>query len=492
MATVTTQRRPPTISEQLLIGGALSAGEGEPLRVLDPATETEIARVAGASPAQVQAALAAARAAADDGRWGSVAPAERSRALHRFADAFEARADELVATVIAEVGTPVSLAESVQVGSALVHLRSYADLAGRDLERDLGPADGPPSHSALAWRPAGVAVGITAYNYPLMLAASKVGAALAAGCTTVLLPSPKTPLSSLLLGELALEAELPAGALNVLAGGPEVGALLTGDARVDRVSFTGSVAVGQAIMRQCADNVTGVVLELGGKSPDIVLPDFELSEENVLGIHARYLRNAGQGCASPTRILVPGDLAERFIEVTRRVFPTVGVGDPWDPSTIVGPLISAEHRDRVEGFVDRAVAGGGRVLAGGGRPDGRGWFVNPTLIGDVAPSAEIAQEEIFGPVGVLLAYRDLEHAIEIANGTRFGLAAYVHGDERTARELAPRLRAGTVYINGGGGLRPDAPFGGFGASGIGREWGEHGIREFLEPQHIQWRTADGG
>ena len=492
MATVIPQRRRPLIRERLLIDGRLSPGEGPPIVVLNPATEEEIARIGSASAQQVEAALAAARRAAEDARWSGLTPAERSRALHRFVDAFEARIEELVATVIAEVGTPLWLAESLQVRSALVHFRHYADLAARDHVHDLGPATDPPSHSELAWRAAGVVVGITAYNYPLMLAASKLGAALAAGCTTVLLPSAQTPLSSLALAEIALDAELPPGVVNVLVGGPEVGAALTSDPRVDRVSFTGSVGVGQAIMRQCAEHVTGVVLELGGKSPDMVLPGFALDEESVLGIHTRYLRNAGQGCASPTRILVPEQAYDEFVELTRRVFPTVGVGDPWDPNTIVGPLISTAHRARVEGFIERALAGGGRILAGGGRPERGGWFVNPALIGDVAPGDEIAQEEIFGPVGVLLRYRDLDHAVQIANATKFGLAAYIHGDQELARQLAPRLRAGTVYINGGGGLRPDAPFGGWGASGIGREWGKHGIREFLEPQHIQWRTADAG
>jgi aldehyde dehydrogenase (NAD+)/betaine-aldehyde dehydrogenase len=489
MSTIAPQRRAPVVTEHLLIGGERVAGEGAPISVFDPATEAEVAKVAGASVAQADAAVLAARQASDTGPWPTLSPAERSAALHRFADAFEARIEDLVATVVTEVGTPISLGESLQVRSALIHLRRYAELAARDLTRDLGPDSDPPSHSVVAYRPAGVVVGITAYNYPLMLAASKIGAAMAAGCTTVLLPSPRTPLTSLMLGEMALEAELPPGVLNVLVGGPDVGAALTSRRDVDRVSFTGSVEIGQAIMRQCVEHVTGIVLELGGKSPDIVLPDFELTDESVLGIHSRYLRNAGQGCASPTRILVHEDGRDEFLEITRRVFATVGVGDPWDTGTIVGPLIRPEHRARVEGFVERACAAGGRVLAGGGRPDRPGWFVNPTLVGDVAPDAEIAQEEIFGPVGVLLTYRDVDEAVAIANNSKFGLAAYIHGDESTARALAPRLRAGSVYINGGGGLRPDAPFGGWGASGIGREWGEDGIREFLEPQHIQWRTA---
>jgi aldehyde dehydrogenase (NAD+) len=487
----TTAHTAPAVLEHLLIDGRRVEGAGEAVVVVNPATEEHVATVAAASLAQVDAAVTAARRAADEGPWPALAPAERSAALHRFCDAFEARVPDLLATVVTEVGTPVQIAEPLQIGSALAHFRHYAELAGRDLTRDLGPDASPPSHSQLAYRPAGVAVGVTAYNYPLMLAASKIGAALAAGCTTVLLPSPRTPLTALVLGELALEAELPRGVLNVIVGGPEVGVASTRRADVDRVSFTGSVEVGQAIMRQCVDHVTGVVLELGGKSPAIVLPAMPLDEAHVSQIHLRYMRNAGQGCASPTRILVPADRLDEFVEVSRRVFAAVPVGDPWDPATVVGPLIGPGHRDRVEGLVERAVAGGASILAGGGRPDlERGWFVNPALVGDVAPGAEIAQEEVFGPVAVLFGYRDLDHAVELANATRFGLAGYVHGpDLDEARAVAGRLRAGSVYINGGGGIRPDAPFGGWGASGIGREWGAEGVREYLEPQHIQWRTA---
>jgi aldehyde dehydrogenase (NAD+)/betaine-aldehyde dehydrogenase len=488
---VTTSRRAPTVLEDLVIDGARVLGEGPGVDIVDPATGALLGTIAQATVAQAEAALAAARRAADEGPWPALAPAERSAALHRFCDAFEARTDELVATIVAEVGTPLQLAEPLQVGSALTHLRHYADLAARDLSRDLGPADGPPSHSEVVYRPAGVAVGITAYNYPLMLAASKIGAAMAAGCTTVLLPSPRTPLTALMLGELAVEAGLPPGVLNVVVGGPEIGALLTRSPDVDRVSFTGSVEVGQAIMSQCVDHVTGVVLELGGKSPAIVLPDAELTEELVAQIHLRYMRNAGQGCASPTRILVHDSVYDRFLELSREVYAKVPIGDPWDPATVIGPLIRPEHRERVEGFVARAVQGGGSVLAGGGRPQGLGdgFFMNAALVGDIAPDAEICQEELFGPVAVLLRYGDLDEAVAIANGTRFGLAAYVYGDVEDAKALAARLRAGSVYINGGGGIRPDAPFGGWKASSIGREWGADGIREFLEPQHIQWRTA---
>lgn len=481
----------PTVIEHLIIDGEHVEGRGMEIKVFNPATEDVIATIPGASLEQVDLAVAAARRAFDGGPWPRLSPAERSALLHRFCDAFERRVPELIATVVTEVGTPIQIADPLQVGSALVHFRNYARLAARDLTQDLGPDAMPPSHSELAYRPAGVAVGVTAYNFPLMLAASKIGAALAAGCTTVLLPSPRTPLTALIIGELALEAGMPPGVVNVIVGGPEIGVAATHRGDVDRVSFTGSVGVGQAIMRQAVDHVTHVVLELGGKSPAIVLPSLELDLDAVAQLHLRYMRNAGQGCASPTRILVPEEKMEQFLELSRQVFATVPVGDPWDPETVVGPLIRPEHRERVEGFVERALATGGTVLAGGGRPDlDRGWFMNPVLVGDVAWDAEIAQEELFGPVSVLFGYRDLDEAVELANSTRFGLAAYILGpDLDEARALAGRLRAGSVYINGGGGIRPDAPFGGWGASSIGREWGAEGIREYLEPQHIQWRTA---
>ena len=489
MATMT-QSRVPTLPDNLLIAGKLVRGDGEPLHVVNPATEEALGEVPTATPAQVDAAVAAAREASDSGPWPRMSPAERSTALHRFCDAFERRAQELLATIVSEVGTPVQLAAPLQIDSALRHFRNYAGLAARDLTRDLGPDTMPPSHSIVTYKPAGVAVGVTAYNYPLMLAASKIGAALAAGCTAALLPSPRTPFSSLILGELAVEAELPSGVLNVLVGGPATGVALTSRADVDRVSFTGSVEVGKAIMSQCVEHVTGVVLELGGKSPAVVLPSMPLDEEHVSLIHLRYMRNAGQGCASPTRILVPDERLDEFVEVSRRVFEAVPVGDPWDPATVVGPLIREDHRRRVEGFVERALAEGGTVLAGGGRPPlEAGYFVNPALVGNVSPESEIAQEEIFGPIATLFSYRDLDDAIRLANRSKFGLAAYIYGDDLDeARTLAGRIRAGTVYINGGGGIRPDAPFGGWGASGIGREWGAEGIREFLEPQHIQWST----
>ena len=229
-----------------------------------------------------------------------------------------------------------------------------------------------------------------------------------------------------------------------------------------------------------------MVLELGGKSAGIVLPGADLIKV-AMPLHCRYLRNAGQGCQSPTRLLVPANQLDEFISVSRDAYEKIQVGDPWDPDTVAGPLISEAHRARVEGYVTRSLEGGARVLAGGGRPDiARGWYMNATLIGDVTNDSEIARNELFGPVAVVMPYSDIDEAIEIANASELGLAASIHGPLDLAKQVAQRLEVGTVYINGGGQLRVDAVMGGWKDSGIGKEWGEDGIKEFLNVQHIQW------
>jgi aldehyde dehydrogenase (NAD+)/betaine-aldehyde dehydrogenase len=377
------------------------------------------------------------------------------------------------------------------VGLPIQVLRVYSELARKDRTEYLGPNfDGIPSDSLVAYQPVGVVGVLTAYNYPILLALRTIGGALAAGCTVVVVPSPKAPLTTLMLARAAEDAGLPPGVVNVVVGGPEVGRRVSIHPGVDKVAFTGSRGVGRMIMEQAASGIKGVTLELGGKSPLIILPGFDVRPV-VRRLHTRYLLNAGQGCAAPTRILVPRDYLEGFAELSREAFARIKVGDPWNPKTIVGPLIRPDHRARVEGEVEKALESGGKVLAGGGRPDvERGWFMNPVLIGGVDNRARIAQEELFGPVGVVIAYDDLEDAIRTANDVAYGLAADVYTPSvKTGMEVARRLRAGSVYINGGGAFRPDAPFGGFKGSGFGREYGEWGVREFLQPQHIQWTLS---
>ncbi|HVD63755.1 MAG TPA: aldehyde dehydrogenase family protein [Lapillicoccus sp.] len=473
----------------LLIGGEMKQPDGDTWEVFNPATEAVIATVGGASTDQVDAAVSAARAAFP--MWSALSGEERSRHIHRFADVLEAAADRLLPSIVNEVGTPVSLAEYLQVKMAVQeHLRWAADAANLDRTVHLGGYDKPaPTESDVVHQPVGVVAAITGYNYPLNLAVFKFGAALAAGCTVVLLPSPRTPLTTLLLGDLIQEAGLPPAVMNVVIGGPDVGERLTTHPGVDRVSFTGSDAVGSKIMSQAAQNLVGVTLELGGKSPSLVMPDVDV-QQIAVEMHLRWSRNGGQGCAALARLLVHQSRYDEFLEAGAAAFDQMKVGDPWDPATNVGPMIRPDHRARVLGFIDDSVAAGGRKLLEVTKPlPEKGWFVNPVLLGNLPPDARAVQQEIFGPVAVILPFKDTEEAIRLANDTAYGLAANVWcNDPAEARRIAEQIRAGTVWINGGGAMRPDAPFGGYGRSGVGRELGEWGMREYLEVKHIQWRV----
>jgi acyl-CoA reductase-like NAD-dependent aldehyde dehydrogenase len=473
----------------LLIGGTPTQPEGETWEVVNPATEEVIATVGGASSRQVDQAVAAARRAFP--AWAALSGEERSRHIHRFADALEKAADRLLPSIVNEVGTPVSLADYLQVKMAVAeHLRWAAEAAKTDRTIHLGGFDKPaPTLSDVVHEPVGVVAAITGYNYPLNLAIFKFGAALAAGCTVVLLPSPRTPLTTLFLGDLIQEAGLPAGVMNVIVGGADVGVQLSSHPGVDKVSFTGSDAVGAKIAAQAAQNIVGVTLELGGKSPSLVMPDVDVHKIAV-EMHLRWSRNGGQGCAALARLLVHQEKYDEFLEAGAAAFDQMIVGDPWDPATNIGPMIRPDHKARVLGFVEESVAAGGKKLLEVTKPlPEKGYFVNPVLLGDLPPDARAVQEEIFGPVAVILPFRDTEHAIELANDTKYGLAANVWcNDPVEARRIASQIRAGTVWINGGGAMRPDAPFGGYGRSGVGRELGEWGMREYLEVKHIQWRV----
>jgi len=472
----------------LLIGGKPVEPAGVTWDVYNPATEAAIASVGGASSTQVDDAVAAARRAFP--AWAGLSGAERSTYIHRLADVLEKAADRLLPSIVNEVGTPVSLAEYLQVKMAVdEHLRWAAEAAKLDRTVHLGEFDKPhPTMSDVVHQPVGVVAAITGYNYPLNLAIFKFGAALAAGCTVVLLPSPRTPLTTLFLGDLIREAGLPAGVMNVIIGGADVGQQLSSHRGVDRVSFTGSDGVGAKIMEQAAANLTGVTLELGGKSPSIVLPGVDV-QKIAVEMHLRWARNGGQGCAALARLLVHDSVYEEFLEAGASAFDQMVVGDPWDRKTNIGPMIRPDHQARVRGFIDASVAEGGAKLLEVTKPiPDKGWYVNPVLLGNLPHSARAVQEEIFGPVAVIVPFKDTQEAIRLANDTAYGLAANVWCDDPTeARRVAEQVRAGTVWINGGGAMRPDAPFGGYGRSGVGRELGEWGMREYLEVKHIQWR-----
>lgn len=483
-----TQTRPlPQQQINLRIGGAFEAGRGAPIPVYNPATREQIAEVRSADLEQVRRAVASTREAFDRNELGTAA--ERAACISRLADLMEERTDEILETIIAEVGTPVSTARNLHIETPIRMLRWLAEATLVDRTEHLGVDLGPPANEAkVIQRPIGVVAAIAAYNYPLMFAAMKVGSAFAAGCPSVLLSSPNSPLAILNFAEWLDEAGFPARSVAVLTGGVDVAQELIASPDIAKVTFTGSVPAGTAVMTSAAKGLRGVVLELGGKSAAIILPTADLAE--VVGpIHTRYLRNAGQGCASTTRILVPREHLDEFLEASRTFYDTVAVGDPWDPSTLVGPVISEQHRAHVQKYIDDAVEDGGFVVAQGNLPESEeGWYVRPTLIGGLPNDAQINQEEIFGPVATVLPYDDVNDAIIIANASEFGLHAGIYGPIEDAMNVAEHLDVGLVTINGGGPTRTDAPNGGWKASGVGRERGEAGIREFLEAVTIQWPT----
>ena len=481
---------PVSWTSSMMIDDELVGGRGAAISVDNPATEEILAELQAASSEQVDQAVVSARRALDEPTWQD--PEARRAALLLIARVLEEHKDTFIRAIVNEVGTPVQLAQALQIDEPIAILRTFAEMTARDWSRRLGVVEQPlRSDAVVRYQPVGVVAAIAAYNYPLLFAACKIGAAFAAGCTVVLLPSPQAPLSILLLGELLAKAGLPSGVLNVVVGDATTGRLLTTHPGVDKISFTGSLHVGREVMAQAAPGLKRIVLELGGKSPSLLLPDVDVAAI-AEQVHARYVRNAGQGCSSPTRILVHEDRYLDFVDKSREVIGTMMVGDPWRDDVVAGPLISSSHRARVEGFVERAVGEGGTVLAGGGRPDLElGYFMNPALVGNVDNSAEIAQEELFGPVGVVLPYRTLDEAISIANDSKYGLAATIYGDVDQALEIAPRLRVGTVMVNGWV-PRRDQVSGGFKMSGIGREMGDDGIKEFLEAQFIAWPLDDRG
>ncbi|MFE5703464.1 aldehyde dehydrogenase family protein [Rhodococcus koreensis] len=477
----------------LTIDGQPILGDGEVITVSNPATGDMLGEVPAASIAQTEAAIMAARKAFDDGRWSGLTARERSDAIARLADLMVEHRAELLDVIVAEVGTPITTAGPMQVDQPVAALRFFAEAALEIRSEGLAPAPTLDSISMIDRVPVGVVGAISAYNFPITLAMWKVGAALAAGCTVVLVSSPKTPFATLLLGRLVEKAGIPAGVVNILAGGPEVSSLITTHCLVDKVAFTGSANVGRLVMAQAADTIKGVVLELGGKSPAVILPGTNLSEV-VEPLILRLCRNAGQACAAPTRLLVHVDQINEFEALATAVVHNVPIGDPLDPSTVIGPLISEEHRHHVASMVDSAVQSGGRVLAQGKVPDSRGYFYPATLLTDLGQDAPAVREEIFGPVGVVSTYETVDQAVEMANDSDYGLQAFVYGsDTREATSFGRRLRAGTVAINGGGGTaRVDGPFGGFKQSGIGRELGTWGVDEYLEVRHMQIATSAPG
>ncbi|WP_395391982.1 aldehyde dehydrogenase family protein [Novosphingobium sp. BL-8A] len=469
------------------IDGAFVAGQGAAFDVLDPSDESLVAQVTGVSADQVEAAISAARRAFDSGEWSGLTMKERGAAMLRFADAMAARADRLKDLAVREAGCPVSsTVMGAQVASPLRMAREIVEMFLRLPEIE---DNGLPLHervnahfavqSVKRWSPIGVVTAISAYNVPFYTALWKVVPALMAGNTVILRPNPLTPLSSLVFAEAAEEAGLPKGVFNlVIEAGVEGAQALTSDRRVDMVSFTGSSTVGVEVAKQAASTLKRLVLELGGKSAQIYLPDSV--ERAAMAALSVCTSHAGQGCVLGTRVFVPQESKAEVLEAMAKLLAGMKIGPARDPATQLGPVVSAAQRARCEHFVAAAVAGGGRVVCGGKRPEGleKGYFFEPTVL-DLPDNANpAAQEEIFGPVVSVIGYRDLDHAVEMANDSRFGLSGWVHcKDKVKALEVGLKIRSGAVNVNGAL-ASSHASGGGIKMSGIGRERGVEGLREF--------------
>jgi len=474
----------------LVDGRLVPARSGATFANVDPATEEVVGEVADGDAGDMERAVAAARRAFDETAW-STDHAFRHRCLRQLADALDAGREELREAVVAEGGCPVALTYMIQVEQPVGDMAFWAEMAtGYSYEQDLGESEVFGTRSRrVVWREArGVVGAITPWNYPLYLNVAKLGPALAAGNTVVLKPAPDTPWSATLLGRLVAEGtDIPPGVVNVVPSSDHlVGEVLTGDPRVDMVTFTGSTATGRRIMARAAATVKKVFLELGGKSAFIALDDADLGSALpacALGVCS----HAGQGCALTTRLLLPRSRYDEGLQLLGSLFARTRCGDPRDPSVLCGPLISDKQRQRVLGYIARGRSEGGRLVAGGGVPAGcgRGFYVEPTLFADVDPGATIAQEEIFGPVLAVIPYEGDDEAVAIANHSAYGLSgAVASASLERALAVARRVRAGTVMVNGGMWFGPDVPFGGYRQSGVGRENGVQGFEEYLETKAV--------
>jgi len=474
---------------RLLIDGKLIEAEsGATFDNVNPATEEVAGVTSDAGVHDMQRAIEAARRAFDETSWAED-HAFRKACVEQLQQGLRNHADELRSVLVAEAGCPVALTHAFQLDWPIDDLSYWAEQASAyEYERWLPEREimGNPTRRLLRREGVGVVGAITPWNFPVYLNLAKLGPALAAGCTVVLKPAPDTPWSATIMGRIiAEETDLPAGVLNVVTSSDHsIGDVLTTDARVDMITFTGSTATGRRVMAKGAETVKKVFLELGGKSPQIVLDDADFSSIVPGGAGAVFI-HAGQGCAIPTRMLLPRSRYEEGVELAKAAFQNMTYGDPGDPSVLMGPLISAKQRDRVARYIETGTKEA-RLVVGGGRPKtDRGYFVEPTLFADVDPMATIAQEEIFGPVLVLIPYGDDDDAVRIANSTIYGLSGMVtSGSEERALAVARRVRSGTLSVNGGQWFAPDSPFGGFKQSGVGRENGVAGFEEYLELKTI--------
>jgi betaine-aldehyde dehydrogenase len=473
------------VEDRLYIGGEWVAPEGTGvIEVISPATEEKVGQVPEGTTADIDKAVAAARTAFDGGEWTRMAHEERAQLLSSLSQTIQARSEEMAQLITNENGSPVSWGIMGQVFASTMVADFYAGLA-KDYAFTEERAGVMGNKALVRKLPVGVVGGIVPWNVPLFTTMLKLAPAMVAGATMVLKPAPETPLDAQLLAEIAHEVGIPAGVLNVVPAGREVGEHLVTHPDVDKIAFTGSTAAGRRIAALCGERLRRVTLELGGKSASIILDDADLASAVATLVPAGTMNN-GQACVAQTRILASRARYDEVVEAVAEAVGNLRVGDPLDPATEVGPLTAERQRERVEGYLAAGRDEGAKVVVGGGRPSSmtKGWYVEPTVFANVTNDMKIAREEIFGPVLSVIPYEDVDDAVRIANDTEYGLSGSVYGaDVDTATEIAGRVRTGTTTVNGFM-LEFGCPFGGFKGSGLGRELGPEGLEAYLELQSV--------
>jgi phenylacetaldehyde dehydrogenase len=491
MAATVTEAAPDVLrggSRQMLIGADwVDAASGETFDTLNPATEEVLAKVPFGGTEDVDRAVRAARAAfADDSPWRQMSPSERGRILHRVGDLIYEHGEELAILDSLDNGKPVAMARIIDV-PASADMFHYMSGWPTKIEGNTIPWSNQPPDRLLAFtlrEPVGVVAQIIPWNFPLIMAATKLAPALACGCTIILKPAEQTPLSALRLGELCLEAGIPEGVVNIVTGDGTAGAALAAHPDVDKVAFTGSTEVGRLIVKAAAGNLKKVTLELGGKSPNIVFADADL-ERAIPGSAMAIFFNAGEVCAAGSRLYVEQPIFDEFVSGLSEEAKKIKLGSGLEPDTTMGPLVSSEQLERVTGYIESGISDGANVAIGGARVGEKGYFVEPTILTATSPTMKVESEEIFGPVVAAIPFSDPAELASTANGTTYGLAAGVFtNDVRKAYTTARRLRAGTVWINTWHMLNSAVPFGGYKQSGWGREMGHDALEGYLETKSV--------